>query len=111
MNENIENIENPIKIESKGTRDLILQELRIRKENTKLKKDNQILSDELAYFMQRTADLEERCSELAQENQTLKSENVDLAFSRNSLGVTMTPEELAIDAAENCYIPYTAEDY
>lgn len=33
------------------------------------------------------------------------------AFAR-SLGVgTMTPEELAIEKAENAYVPYTAEDF
>ena len=33
------------------------------------------------------------------------------AFAR-SLGVgTMTPEEIAIEKAENAYIPYTAEDF
>ena len=33
------------------------------------------------------------------------------AFAR-SLGVgTMTPEEIAIEKAENAYVPYTAEDF
>ena len=62
--ENIENIEKPITIESKGQRDLILQELRIRKENQQLRKDNQLLSDELTYFKEHCADLEDQVAAL-----------------------------------------------
>lgn len=85
MNENIENIENSIKIESKGQRDLILQELRIRKENQQLKKDNQLLSDELTYFKERCADLEEQVNNLTSENVNLKARNLALSKRVNWL--------------------------
>ena len=33
------------------------------------------------------------------------------AFAKALLGHTMTDEEVAIDEAENSYVPYTAEDF
>lgn len=85
MNENIENIENSIKIESKGQRDLILQELRIRKENQQLKKDNQLLSDELTYFKELCVELEEQVNNLTSENVNLKARNLALSKRVNWL--------------------------
>lgn len=87
MTENIENIENSIKIESKGQRDLILQELRIRKENQQLKKDNQLLSDELTYFKERCADLEEQMNDLQSENTHFKAKN--LALTKRLQNITL----------------------
>ena len=33
------------------------------------------------------------------------------AFARSLLGKPMTDEELAIEAAENCYKPYVGDDF
>jgi len=33
------------------------------------------------------------------------------AFARSLLGHRMTPEEVAIDEAENAYVPYTGDDF
>ena len=33
------------------------------------------------------------------------------AFARSLLGHRMTPEEVAIDKAENAYVPYTGDDF
>ena len=56
-------------------------------------------------------DLKQRCRELSEENLFLKNENTELKFSRNVLGVQMTPEDLAIEAAENSYRPYVGDDF
>ena len=56
-------------------------------------------------------DLKARCKELSEENLFLKTENADLKFSRTFLGVPMTPEEIAIDDAENSCIPYNGDDF
>ena len=55
--------------------------------------------------------LKARCKELSEENLFLKSENADLKFTRNFLGVQMTPEDLAIEASENGYKPYNGDDF
>ena len=41
----------------------------------------------------------------------LNSEEAGRAFARELLGKPMTPEELAIEAAENAYEPYTGDDF
>lgn len=142
MTENIENIEKSITIESKGTKDLILQEMRVHRENQQLRKDNQLLSDELAYFKERCADLEDEINKLqeaktqvciheemlVEELETIKNMGMfefadkyctekdhieaghQLARSLG-VGVRMTDAEVAIDKAENCYIPYTGDDF
>ena len=56
-------------------------------------------------------DLKARCKELSEENLFLKQELADNQFARNLLGVPMTPEEVAIEAAENCYVPYNGDDF
>ena len=70
-------------------------------------------------------ELKQRCRTLTAENESLKLEIKDMKFTRNYLtseeagkafarellGKPMTREELAIEAAENCYVPYTAEDF
>ena len=41
----------------------------------------------------------------------LNSEEAGRAFARELLGKPMTREELAIEAAENAYEPYTGDDF
>lgn len=54
--------------------------------------------------------------ELKEENQDLKLENDFLKeeagheFARSLLGHTMTPEEIAIEQAEDRYVPYNGDD-
>lgn len=55
-------------------------------------------------------DLKQRCRELSEENLLLNQKLADQKVA-NLLGVPMTPEEVAIDAAENGYIPYTGDDF
>ena len=65
---------------------------KINKETQQLKKDNQLMSDELTYFKEYAADLEEdvnllkaRCKKLSAENQSLKLEIKDMKFTRKFL--------------------------
>ena len=55
-------------------------------------------------------DLKQRCRELSEENLLLNQKLADQKVA-NLLGVPMTPEDLAIEAAENCYIPYSGDDF
>ena len=41
----------------------------------------------------------------------LTAEDAGKAFARELLGKPMTREDLAIEAAEDRYVPYTAEDF
>lgn len=99
--------------------DEVLEELcYLREENQSLKIDND--------FLQRQNNAcKMRCSKYAIENQQLRDEIADLrfthkyltaeeagkAFARELLGKPMTPEEVAINAAENAYEPYTGDDF
>ena len=90
----------------------------LREENQQLKVDND--------FLQRQNNgLKLRCSKCALEVRKLEEEIADMKFTRNYLtseeagrafarellGKPMTREELAIEAAENAYEPYTGEDF
>ena len=41
----------------------------------------------------------------------LTSEEAGRAFARELLGKPMTPEDIAIEQAENCYVPYSGDDF
>ena len=70
-------------------------------------------------------DLKARCKELSKENLILKNEISDMKFTRNYLtseeagkafamellGKPMTHEEVAIEQAENSYVPYSGDDF
>ena len=69
--------------------------------------------------------LKQQCRTLTAENTSLKSEIKDMKFTRNYLtgeeagkafarellGKPMTREDLAIEAAEDCYVPYNGDDF
>lgn len=99
--------------------DEVLEELyALREQNESLKVDND--------FLQRQNNAcKIRCSKYSLEIQELRSEIADLrfthkmltaeeagaAFARELLGQPMTEEDLAIEAAENCYVPYNGDDF
>ena len=99
--------------------DEVLEELYfLREENQQLKVDNDFLQKQ-------NAACKMRCGKYAIENQQLRNEISDLrfthnyltseeagkAFARELLGKPMTREELAIEAAENNYVPYNGDDF
>ena len=69
--------------------------------------------------------LKQECRTLTAENQSLKLEIRDMKFTRKYLtgeeagrqfarellGQPMTEEDLAIEAAENAYVPYNGDDF
>ena len=104
------------------------RELRIDEVLTELyhlREENEQLTEENTYFKARNLSLATRCRDLARENHDLAVEIADMkfthkmlnseeagrAFARELLGKPMTPEELAISAAENAYEPYTGDDF
>ena len=99
-------------------KDTILEIQSLREENQSLRLDND--------FLQRqNAACKMRCSKYAIENQQLRDEIADLrfthkyltseeagkAFAQELLGKPMTPEEVAIEQAENSYVPYSGDDF
>ena len=86
MNENI------AKIEAKGFQDLCnhyrdLEEKNkfLENENTQLKADNKVLSNELTYFKELCVELEEQVNNLTSENVNLKARNLTLSKRVNWL--------------------------
>ncbi len=86
------NNQNIAKIDVKGFQDLCNHFAELEKENQQLKADNKILGNELTYFKEYAADLEEdvnnlkaRCQKLATENHDLLLENQDMKFTRKYL--------------------------
>lgn len=124
--------ENIVKVDTKSFQDMCQKIINLEKENKQLKADNKILGSELTYFKEYSADLEEevnllknRCRTLTCENHDLSLEIKDMKFTRKFLtsedagkrfaqellGHTITPEEVAIEAAEDCYVPYNGDDF
>ena len=81
---------------------------------TELCNENENLKEELLFYrkeLERVTNMtmfefaEEFCT-----NTQLKEAGHELARSLG-VGVRVTPEEAAIDNAENCYVPYEGDDY
>ena len=86
------NSENICKIEAKGFQDLCLRFGKLEEENKQLKANNKVLGNELTYFKEYAADLEEdinhiktRCRKLSVENHDLKLQVQDMKFTRKYL--------------------------
>ena len=112
---------------------------RLKKENEQLRQNNKALGGELTYFKELSAEYEDEINFKTRQNNALKlrcssyslrigkleteiadmkftqkmlnSEEAGRAFARELLGKPMTEEELAIEAAENAYIPYVGDDF
>ena len=90
MNENI------VKIEATGFQDLCnhfrdLEEKNklLEKENKQLKADNKVLGNELTYFKELCADLEDEVNRKTSMLKTVKYNNRDLTLERNKLLATI----------------------
>ena len=99
--------------------DEVLTELyHLREENQSLKIDNDFLQKQNAAcklrcgkFAIKVRELESEIADMKFTHKMLNSEEAGRAFARELLGKPMTPEELAIEAAENAYEPYTGDDF
>lgn len=99
--------------------DEVLEELYyLREENQSLRLDNDFLQKQNAacklrcskYALQ-VRELESEIADMKFTHKMLNSEEAGRAFARELLGKPMTREELAIEAAENAYEPYTGDDF
>lgn len=102
MIKNEKNGLNFIEIEVTGFQQICEKLKTLEDEKEQLKKDNKVLGNELTYFKEYTADLEEeinnlkqRCKKLAVENHDLSLENKDMRFTRKFL----TAEEAGVALA------------
>lgn len=102
MNENIENIEN------RKIKEILEENKFLRAENTQLKQDNTVLGHELTYFKEYSADLEEEINK----NNFHQQEKCNLCINciNCNMGKHHISEELAIEQAENGYVPYNGDD-
>ena len=99
--------------------DEVLEELYyLREENQSLRLDNDFLQRQNAACKLRCGKLAIQVRELESEiadmkftHKMLNSEEAGRAFARELLGKPMTREELAIEAAENSYVPYNGDDF
>jgi hypothetical protein len=107
-----------IKIEAKGFQDLCNRLAELEQENQSLKIDNDFLQKQNAAcklrcgkFAIKVRELESEIADMKFTHKMLNSEEAGRAFARELLGKPMTREELAIEAAENAYEPYTGDDF
>ena len=92
--------------------DEVLEELySLRDENSFLKRQNTALKIRCSNYCLKVKDLENEIADLRFTHNYLTSEEAGKAFARELLGKPMTHEEIAIEAAENSHVPYTAEDF
>ena len=97
----------------------------VLKELYALKEENQSLKIDNDFLQKQNTALKMRCSKYSLEIKELSDELADLKFTRNYLtsedagkkfaqsllSQPMTNEDLAIEAAENCYVPYNGDDF
>ena len=111
----------------------------LENKNKQLKADNKVLGSELTYFKEYSADLEYEVNKKDRMVRGLKLNNSSLTLERKELlakihnmenthkyltsddvgkhlamdllGKTMSAEDLAIEAAENAYKPYSGDDF
>ena len=99
--------------------DEVLNELwYLREENQSLKIDNDFLQRQntacklrCSKYALQVRELESEIADMKFTRNYLTSEEAGRAFARELLGKPMTREELAIEAAENAYVPYTGDDF
>mgnify|MGYP002523181390 CR=1 FL=1 len=99
--------------------DEVLEELyALREENQSLQIDNDFLQRQNSAcklrcreYATKVHELELEVADLRFTHKYLTSEDAGKQFARELLGKTMTPEEVAIEEAENCYVPYTGDDF
>jgi hypothetical protein len=90
----------------------VLEELyALRDENYFLKRQNNALKIRCSDYSLRIGELETEIADMKFTRKYLTSEEAGRAFARELLGKPMTEEELAIEAAENAYIPYVGDDF
>ena len=100
MNENIENI---VKIDTSSFQDMCKRIIELEEENKQLKANNRIIGDELTYFKEYAADLENEVNRKERMVRGLKLNNSRLSIERNNLQTT-------IDDMKNTHKYLTAED-
>ena len=92
--------------------DEVLEELySLRDENSFLKRQNTALKMRCSNYCLKVKDLENEIADLRFTRNYLTSEEAGKAFARELLGKPMTREEIAIEAAENCHVPYSGDDF
>jgi hypothetical protein len=83
----------------------------LRLDNDFLQRQNKALKLRCSNYCLQVRDLESEIKDLRFTHKYLTSEEAGRAFARELLGKPMTEEDLAIEAGENGYKPYTGDDF
>ena len=99
-------------------KDVLIELEALREENQSLKIDNDFLQKQNRALKLRCGkysleikELQDEIADMKFTRKYLTAEDAGKAFARELLGKPMTREDLAIEAAEDRYVPYTAEDF
>ena len=99
-------------------KDVLIELEALREENQSLKIDNDFLQKQNRTLKLRCGkysleikELQDEIADMKFTRKYLTAEDAGKAFARELLGKPMTREDLAIEAAEDRYVPYTAEDF
>ena len=122
---NIDEVLNELYHLREENEDLKLQNDFLQREHKRLLSEHRDLTDKTNFQTRQITALKFRCSDYSRKIQKLESEIADMritrkyltseeagrAFARELLGKPMTPEDIAIEQAENCYVPYNGDDF
>ena len=110
--------ENIIKLDLNSFQDMCKTIEELTKENQDLKLDNDFLQRQnnalkmrCSNYCLQVRDLEAEIKDMKFTRNYLTGEEAGKAFARELLGKPMTREELAIEAAEDSYVPYNGDDF
>ena len=99
-------------------KDVLIELEALREENQSLKIDNDFLQKQNRTLKLRCGkysleikELQDEIADMKFTRKYLTAEDAGKAFARELLGKPMTREDPAIEAAEDRYVPYTAEDF
>ena len=93
-------------IEVTGFQQICKELATLKEENKKLLFENNKLKEELMDI--KSLGMFEFADKYCNDKQLADAGH---AFARSLLGQPMTNEDLAIEAAENCYVPYNGDDF
>ena len=83
----------------------------LKLDNDFLQRQNNALKMRCSDYCLRNKKLEEEIADMKFTRNYLTGEEAGKAFARELLGKPMTREELAIEAAEDSYVPYNGDDF
>lgn len=110
MTDNQDTKLNFVKVEATGFQSICDRLAELEKENEALTARNEFLERMCNGIKLNNSKLTQERNALLEEVTALKNMN-GRDFAKSFFGVPMTPDEVAIEAAENNYVPYNGDDF